>query len=470
MFGLAATAVVAAVVAEAVVATAVVTAAAEDDKNQDDAATAIVTEEIHLFPSFRLHYILLRKDFFVTLFCNEISPLLRVINENTQRSGRMGKKLSPKREEVNLQFKLLSAIAIVLVVAGHCHKGGISLGYDWFPIYSFQIGLLVFISGYFYKPNHETRVMRYLWKRFQRLVIPAYLWNIAYGGLLQLLHACGYTFGVKVNAFNLFVMPFIDGEGFCLNLGAWFVYPLFAACAVNVLFRKMLGLLKLDKEYLVAVVYLAVGICGVSLAIGMKSTGGVKGLDRLLLRSMFFLPFYGLGRLYHSKLEKYDKLNSYIYFGILFAAQLILLTVFEKLEFTPSKMSGFDNGSAMPFVSSVLGIAFWLRATRITAPLIQNWRVIRMVADNSYSIMLHHFWGFFYVKWVFYAISEETDWFADFDAAKLHSEFWYYYLPNERTQWGMVYALVGIVFSVLMGVTGKIIWQYLLGKFGMRNA
>ena len=94
----------------------------------------------------------------------------------------MSKKLPiPKSDQTNLQFKLLSAIGIILIVAGHCYHGGISLAYEWFPAYSFHLSLFAFISGYFYKPKYEATAWKYIWKRFKRLVIPAYLCNIACG-------------------------------------------------------------------------------------------------------------------------------------------------------------------------------------------------------------------------------------------------------------------------------------------------
>ena len=34
---------------------------------------------------------------------------------------------------VNLQFKLLSAIGIIIIVSGHCYHGGMELAYNWFP-------------------------------------------------------------------------------------------------------------------------------------------------------------------------------------------------------------------------------------------------------------------------------------------------------------------------------------------------
>ena len=61
---LAAAAAAVVVTAAAAVSVAVVAAAATEDENENDdaaAAAVVITEEIHTFASFRLHYILLRR-------------------------------------------------------------------------------------------------------------------------------------------------------------------------------------------------------------------------------------------------------------------------------------------------------------------------------------------------------------------------------------------------------------------------
>lgn len=129
---------------------------------------------------------------------------------------------------INFTFKILSAIGIIIIVSGHCYNGGVSLMYDWFPKYSYNLALFVFISGYFYKEKHEEHIFKYIWGRTKRLLIPAYLWNIVYGIIAFALTQVGYTIAQgKFDLYNLFVMPFIDGESFAYNLGSWFVYPLF---------------------------------------------------------------------------------------------------------------------------------------------------------------------------------------------------------------------------------------------------
>ena len=58
-------------------------------------------------------------------------------------------------QNVNYTFKLLYAIGIVFVVAGHCPNLGYSHETQMFPIYSFHMGLFMFVSGYFYTAKNE---------------------------------------------------------------------------------------------------------------------------------------------------------------------------------------------------------------------------------------------------------------------------------------------------------------------------
>ena len=357
----------------------------------------------------------------------------------------MKQKALPKKEEqTNLQFKLLSAIGIIIIVSGHCYHGGISLAYEWFPTYSFNISLFVFISGYFYKAEYEQSALRYIWKRCKRLVIPAYLWNIAYGLFVLLMQSLDYTIGAQVNPYNLFVMPIIDGEAFQYNLGSWFVYPLFLVCVLNVLFRKLCGKTKIKNEYFILALYLAVGMWGIQLA----ADGHNSGMLKLLTRTMLFLPCFQLGRLYNTRWEQKDTLDSVSYFSILFAVQLLILTLFDNLEYTPSSMAGFKNGVLLPYITSITGIAFWLRVSRLLTPVVKNCRLVRLIADNTYSIMIHQMLGFMCVKWLFYILGTVTALFPDFDGQTMLTIVWYYYLPKGLQQYGMVYLAGGIFVPI----------------------
>ena len=65
-----------------------------------------------------------------------------------------------KNNNINYTFKLLYALGIILVVAGHCNGGGFSIFYEYFPIYAFHLGLFVFASGYFYNPENENNIIK----------------------------------------------------------------------------------------------------------------------------------------------------------------------------------------------------------------------------------------------------------------------------------------------------------------------
>ena len=91
--------------------------------------------------------------------------------------------------QIDYRFKILYAVGILMVLCGHCEGGGISLSLaDWFPYAGLHVALFVFCSGYFYKTEAEENVPVYLWKKIKTLIIPLYLYNIAYGVLVQISH------------------------------------------------------------------------------------------------------------------------------------------------------------------------------------------------------------------------------------------------------------------------------------------
>ena len=55
-----------------------------------------------------------------------------------------------KEKAYNVTFGILSALAIIMIVAGHVGYDILTVG-GLFPYYSFHVPLLLFISGYFYR-------------------------------------------------------------------------------------------------------------------------------------------------------------------------------------------------------------------------------------------------------------------------------------------------------------------------------
>lgn len=78
------------------------------------------------------------------------------------------------------KINLLKALAIMVVVAGHLEFSLIPA----FPPYSFQVMLFFFIAGVLFNPKYGF--IEYFKKRFKSLMIPYFLYAIAYFGITAL--------------------------------------------------------------------------------------------------------------------------------------------------------------------------------------------------------------------------------------------------------------------------------------------
>lgn len=322
---------------------------------------------------------------------------------------------------IDYRFKILYAVGMLMVVCGHCNGGGISLTIgDWFPYAGLHLALFTFCSGYFYKSSAQKQVGSYLLKKFKALILPLYLYNFAYGILVQLLKQAGFTMGGELSAYNLLLAPILDGHQFIYNMGGWFVIPLFLVEACNVLFRKAVNAVWANPpELFFFAVSLGLGLCGNQLA----CLGYCTGIWLPIVRTLYFMPFYGFGIAYKNVFEKLDTLPNSLYFSAIFAMKLAITWVFGKnLTYTPSWFFDFMEGPIPPIIVGFLGIAFWMRAATILEPVIGRSKWINLIADHTYSIMIHQFLGFLLVKSVFAFFCSQGIAFLDFDLARFRSE------------------------------------------------
>lgn len=95
------------------------------------------------------------------------------------------------------------------------------------------------------------------------------------------------------------------------------------------------------------------------------------------------------------------------------------------MEYTPSSFTNFNNGFVIPYISSITAIAFWLRVSRLLVPAIGNSKFVRLIADNTYGIMVNQLVGFMCLKFVFYGLSCITSGslFGDFNVASLNQVY-----------------------------------------------
>ncbi len=361
-------------------------------------------------------------------------------NKNTTPTQNLPQK------HIDYRFKLLYAIGMIFIVAGHCNNGGISLLYDWFHVYGFHLGLFIFCSGYFYSEKSEKDIPKYIVKKIKSLLIPLFIWNIFYGLIVSVSHNFGFTIGGEFNLHNIFIAPLIDGHQFGYNLSGWFVIPLFFTEILNVIFRKVASFFSHPiKEYIIFFTYLAIGLFGIYLS----NKGYNVNWWLALTRTMVFFPFFGAGIFYKKTLEKHDKLPNILYFSIILAIQLLLILLYgAPLSYTMSW--GVYDGFVRPFIIGYLGIAFWLRVCKILEPILGRNKYVNLIADNTYSIMINHFAGFMIIKLIYALFSKFTSLFANFNIVAFKTDLWYYYTPRNIEQTLILYLIAGIVFPIIV--------------------
>lgn len=374
---------------------------------------------------------------------------------------------SPRQE--NQQFRLLYAVGMIIIVSTHCGGGGLNLFYDWFPDSAFQLGLFTFASGYFYRSVAESHPLRYIGRKVLHLLVPLLLWNLAYAFFIMFLKTKGFSIGSELSLYTFFVSPWNDGHQFKFTMAGWYIAPLFMIQAFHVLFRKCAGRMGVGP-WGTSVFYLLLGMGGVTLA----SWGVNTGFWLTLARFLYLLPFYGFGMLYKEKLERHDRLPGAIYFAILFAVQLTVVTFYgHTIGYSPSWCNNFNNGPVTPYLVGILGIAFWLRVCRILAPAASKSRLLSAIGKNTFTIMLNHFLGFFLVNSVFALLHRELGMCQDFDFAKYQSDIWFLYLPGGLKQWRIVYLAAGIGVSLGLAYLLKgikcLVQQILPGKTQVRS-
>lgn len=346
------------------------------------------------------------------------------------------------------RFKILYALGMIFIVAGHCKNGGLSLGYEWFPPYAFHLGLFTFASGYFYKKAAEENIGAYAVKKLKHLILPLYLWNLFYAVFVAVTGQFGFGIGGALSLDNLLIKPITNGHQYWYNLGGWFVIPLFMVQMQNVLIRRLLfRLAPALTEWWYFLLAMCEGMAGVYLASRGYNTEGWL----VLVRMLYFVPFYEAGILYKRRLEQKDTISSFWYFSVIFVIQLGIILIYGKSPYyTPSWCNDFTDGPVLPFVAGFLGIVFWLRVAKLMEPVIGKSRYIHFIADNTYSIMINQFLGFMAVKAVCALLYQFTAWCQEFDMAAFKNSIWYFYLPGGSEQFRLVYVAAGIIVPIAM--------------------
>jgi len=348
--------------------------------------------------------------------------------------------------KINYQFKLLYAIGIFFVVAGHAGGEEFIFLHELMHCAGFYLAMFVFASGYFYDRVYDSMPGEYILKKLKKFFIPYILWNLFYGFLVFILSKFGFTIGMPITLVKLTYKPLLGIPLFSYNSPSWFVIPFLLTEVYNACVRRiLLNVSENVKNIGLMSFNLFLGLAGIYLA----KKGISSDIQLFFTRFMYFVPFYYLGYIYHIYLEKKDVLSNFWYFTILIALELVIILINgHSPYYLIMDMRDFSDPFT-PYLVGILGIAFWLRVSRILAPAIGKSKYIVMVANNTFAIMMHHFLGFTILGAMFYIASKFISVLPKFDIEAFMNSSDYIYMPRGRG-FPLLYTIFGIAFSILL--------------------
>lgn len=307
---------------------------------------------------------------------------------------------SSSGKKSNKTFMILSALGILFVLDSHVGPD-FSLKFVLFPYGSFYMPMFAFISGYFFSEKHIQsweNVLKFADRKIRNLLVPYFIWVVFYGVVTAIFRAFDLLEIGSITMIDLIHNIVTAGTSFFFNDPAWFVPLLFAVIISYTLLRKVIG--RHWNHYLAMIIFALMGAG----AVALSQTDFRTHNTFMLLKIPCFLQHYHLGVLFREKLEKhFDKLNPILVCALAAAVNWVLISIYGRnIEFPLyATMDGFAlNAPFLPLITSITGIAFWLKVSKCLVPILGQNRLINFISENTFFFMTHHL----AVKHIFLAI------------------------------------------------------------------
>lgn len=91
-----------------------------------------------------------------------------------------------------------------------------------------------------------------------------------------------------------------------------------------------------------------------------------------------------------------------------------------------------------------------MRISRSVELIIAQSKVVNLIANNTYTIMINHIAGFMLVKSFFALLNRCVGLCKDFDWYQYKNVYSYLYFPLGDTHTAVLYLFVGIAFPILL--------------------
>lgn len=353
------------------------------------------------------------------------------------------------KEKENLQFRYLYGLGILFVVMSHCDGGGIQMLSNWMHFGAFHLAIFVFGSGYFFEARKAAKPLSYIGKKVKALLLPLWGWNLVYGLLLTGLHFLGFQFGDALSIKGIVFGPILNKDLYQFNMGSWFVFPFFMVQLLYVCMKWCLD--KIGKS-VVTDKFLQLGFVLAGI-LGVQSVGnGLLGeWNFVLMRILYFMPFYVFGIWYRGKLESWmKKVPLAGLLGGCLLVTLLLNTYYGRVVYAIPSTCDYPFGTFATYVSALVGITFWLQISGWLAEHCTRIHMLTVIGNSTWDIMIHQFAGIFAVKCIFGMLNRLFPIFADFDWQIFKQDIWYLYRPKGIAEYAFLYVIGAIAFSVLV--------------------
>ena len=325
----------------------------------------------------------------------------------------------------NVSLDIAKGIGIVLVVLGHTKAPREIINF----IYCFHMPLFFVISGYLFKfDKWKDRFSDFFRTRFERLLVPYFVMSLLF--FYPFWFFLGRHFGeekiLNVSPIKEFIGIFYGSavdHYMSFNTPLWFLPCLFVGEGIFLFLLKYI-----DNEYRRFAVIFITALIGA--AVG-KFYALPWGFDV----AMVVQPFFYIG--YILKTEKITV--SYLWMII---ALLFLLVEVRFFDVVDTATRNYNN-LAVYFAGGIAGTSVVLWFSRIIVNFGEVKRVMSYLGVQSMSIFMWHSIGFKFASILFvYGLGVQ--------------------LTDAHEQYYIIYALVAILFSLLMLQTKNLIQKILI--------
>ena len=397
-------------------------------------------------------------------FCGITADVLSQSAAYKEVREHLGTGLHPRvsTQQFSPAMRMLYVLAILMIIDGHIGSSDYLDLNGLLRYQNYHIALFMFVSGYFL--NLARGYGEFFKTKAMRLLVPLYAWNAVYGGVCWYLNRYqGFALGGEWNWYNLLYAPLVDGHQFIYNMASWFLVPLFLVQATGFMILKPFAGTdgaaaeedkRQNKWTPVLFFALALGLGCVALAYAPENRGE-RGITLTALRGLYFLPAFAFGYLYRRTLEKYDRLATPLWLGLLLGGVTLLTGAFPGYNHVPSWLDTVNAPGLAIYAISFLAILFWVRVARVLTPVWEKSRTLKYISEHTFDLMMHHFVGFMLAKALFLPFTPGD---GAANLARVKSDIWYYPFPGGDENYAWIYIAISMVIALLAGFTSRKIY------------